>query len=449
MASTGHSAFPASSAYRLLACPGSYALGQAVDTGERRSTVFSAEGTLAHSVSEAAIFSGASPGDVVGRTFHSDGFDFKVDDEFAEHVQTYVDFVNGLRALGYLILLETRVSPMIHWAGLPTLGIDLFGTADCIAFHPGTGKLVIVDLKFGKGIAVEVEGNPQLLYYAAGSFSLDLLNYLLSSHGYAHLPEGWSPTEIETIVVQPRAYHPEGTIRRASYSGQEVSDWARGPLYQGVERAINDNGQTFNPGEHCRFCPALPHCKAAEKFSLDAAKEAFKNAPAANTPSTNPDADDPNAVPAPALAALPDTHISDAKLGELLDKISIIKPYFAALEDLAEARLKAAHRPDIGWKLVPTRPRRVWADDEANIITTLFNEGLAPGQYTETRLRSPAQTEKIIGKKAFKQLMDKLGLVVSSSGGVTLAPEGDPRTRVQQGRTAQEAFAAVTHNPSP
>ncbi|OJX48980.1 MAG: hypothetical protein BGO81_10320 [Devosia sp. 66-22] len=419
-----------------------------MDTGERRSTEFSAEGTLAHSVSEAALFAGSNPADLIGRTFHADGFEFTPDEDFSDNVQAYVDFVRGLMALGYIILLETRVSPMIHWSGLPPLGIDLFGTADCIAFHPQTGKLIIVDLKFGRGIAVEATGNPQLLYYAAGAFSRELLNYLLSQHGYAALPDGWTPSEIETIVVQPRAYHPDGPIRRASYSGQEVHDWARGPLYQGVERAINDNGTTFQPGEHCRFCPALPHCKAAEKFSLDAAKDAFKNVPAANVAVAN--GADPTSVPTntDALAALPDTHISDKKLGELLDKLAIIKPYFAALETLAADRLRASSRPGMGWKLVPTRPRRVWADDEPKIVAALHNAGLAPGLYTETRLRSPAQTERLLGKKAFKALMDQLGLVTSTSGGVTLAPEGDPRTRVQQGRSAQEAFAPTLPSPN-
>lgn len=439
MANTGHSQFPASSAYRLLACPGSYALGQSVDTGERRSTVFSAEGTLAHSLSEAAVLSDADLSGFAGRSFKADGFEFTADEDFLEAVEVYVEFVRGLRALGYIVMLETRVSPMIHWAGLPDLGIDLFGTADCIAYHPITGKLVIADLKFGKGIAVEAAGNPQFLYYGAGALSPDLLNYALRAHGHAALPDGWTPTEVDTVVIQPRAYHPDGPIREAHYTGAEVKDWARTTLYDGVKTAINDKGKTLVPGEHCRFCPALAHCPAAEKHTLDAAREAFKNAPLVNVPDAA--GGDPDAAPVQALAALPDTHISDKKLSELLDKIAVIKPYFAALEKLAEDRLAAA-RPVPGWKLIPTQTRRVWADDEPQIVSALFNAGLAPGQYTETRLRTPAQTEKLIGKAKFKALMDQLGLVTQSPAGTKLAPEGDPRARAKIGRTAQEAFGA-------
>jgi len=445
MANTGHSAFPASSAYRLLACPGSYALGAQIGNNERRSTEFSAQGTLAHSVSEAALFAGVAPDTVLGRTYTADGFEFTPDEEFVEGVQTYVDFVRGLIALGYLIVLETRVSPTIHWAGLKDLGLDLFGTADCIAFHPVTGKLLIVDLKFGKGIPVEADGNPQLLYYGAGAFDHKLLNQMLTSNGHPPLPDTWAPTEVETIVIQPRAWHPKGPIRSASYTGVEVVDWSRGPLYLGVERAINDGGKTLNPGDHCRFCPALAHCPAAHKLALDTAKEAFANVPATNVPMANPRDPDPFnppvLIPEDALVALPDTHITDKELGELLDKVAIIKPLFAALERLAEERLSTSVRPDIGWKLVPTRTKRVWQVPDHEVSQAMANEGIHAQHFTETRLKTPAQVERAIGKKKFREINAQAGLISQSKAGQTLVPAHDPRAiDNDKRRSPKEAF---------
>jgi len=441
LSASGHSQFPASSAYRLLACPGSFALGQACDTGGRRSTVFSAEGTLAHSLSEVALFAGSDFTDVLGRTYSADGFQFTPDEDFVEGVQTYVDFIRGLEALGFIIVLETRVSPMIHWQGLKDLGIELFGTADCIAYHPTLNKLIIVDLKFGKGIAVEVKDNSQFLYYGAGAISLPLINYMREQHGLP--PSNTLPTELETVVVQPRAFHQDGPIRRATYSTQHVIDWARGTLYQGVVTAQQDNGQTLNAGDHCRFCPALAHCPAYDALVADAAKQAFANAPIDNAPVASTTGADVMAMPTleQQLAALPDTHISDAKLSELLDKIALLKPYFAALEALAEDRLKSAgNRPSLNWKLVPTRTRRVWNDDEPSVIAALHNMGIAPGLYTETRLLSPAQAERRMGKKQFRRVLDQLPLVKQSSPGTALAKASDPRAQISEGRSAAEAF---------
>lgn len=446
MSATGHSKFSASSAYRLLACPGSYGLGQACDTGERRATVFSAEGTLAHSVSEAAIFAGTDPGNIFGRTFHADGFEFTPDEDFIDGVLVYVDFVRNLQALGYIVVLETQVSPSIHWrkGKENDLGVDLFGTADCIAYHPDLHVLLIVDLKFGKGIAVEVKDNAQFLYYGAGSLSLPLINYMRQTHGFA--PVSSLPDTLETIVVQPRAHHPDGPIRRAKYTRAEVIDWTRYTLHPGVERATKDNGKTLNAGEHCRFCPALAHCPEQRRLANEQAKTAFANAPLTNVPAAIPT--DPTAVPTQAQipAALPDAHISDEALGEMLDKVAVIKPYIAALEALAESRIKQTRNVK-GWKVVPTRTRRVWNDDDANVITALHNMGVAPGLYTETRLLSPTQTEKRLGKAQFQKVLAQIQLVKQSTPGTTLVPDGDPRGRIAEGRSAKEAFGIEKGGP--
>ena len=431
MAPTSHSSFPASSSHRLLACPGSYTLGMALGPKERRSTIYSAEGTLAHSISEASLFAGLDPATQIGKTFKSDGHEFTPDDEFVDAVQVYIDFIEGLRAMGFYVALETRVSPMLHWTGLPVLGLDLFGTADCIAYHPQTQELVIGDLKFGKGVAVEAQNNDQFLYYGAGAMDVRLINRLRLDNDPAStpLPADWKPSKVTTVCIQPRAWYPQGPIRLARYTADEVRAWARERLYKGVDVAINDNGQTLQAGEHCRWCPALAHCSAHRQHMQDTARAAFAAVPAVNTP-------DP-------LAAMPAVSISDAALGDLLDKIALLKPFIAAVEQLGKDRSEAKPNSIPNWKVVPTLARRAWGSDPGNVIADLHNAGVPPGKYTETRLLSPAQVEKRIGKQSYDALVKQH--VGRNSSGTKLVPEADPRARLQ-GRTAQEAFGAIPAN---
>jgi hypothetical protein len=426
MASTGHSEFPASSAYRLLACPGSFDLGKRVGPTGRRSTKYSAEGTLAHSVAESAILAGLDPDHVLGRTFTIDGFTFTPDQDFVDFVSVYSTYVQGLRALGYHVALETRVSPMAWWVGKSDLGLLLFGTADCIAYHPQLKRLAIVDLKFGYGL-VEVGDNPQLLYYAAGALDPAVLQALAARF---KIKGALDVDQVDTVIIQPRAPHPDGVVRRHEYTPDFVRTWAATTLYEGVEKAVNDNGKTFAAGHHCKFCPALAHCDAHDRFQSTLARDAFAALPLHNLPMTAP------GVPAP-LVGLPDVHISSAKLADLLDRLAILGPYKNALEQLAEDRLKAGE--DVpGYKIVGRRARRAWNDDEQAILAELVRHGVDPDKLLVTELKSPAQVEKSVGAKLYRDVVK--GHVMQQSSGVNLVPDNDPRARLAGGRTALEAF---------
>lgn len=425
MSPTAHSTFSASSSARLLACPGSYKLALDVDDGTRKSSVYSAEGTLAHSIAEVCIHTGRNPHDFIGETRTADGFEFTIDDDFADAVKVYVDTLRGLMAMGYIMALETRVSPQVHWEGLPPLNVVLFGTSDCIAYNPATRELAIIDLKFGAGVPVEASGNTQFLYYGSGAAHPDVLGAICRDAGAAYS----GVSNIRLIVVQPRAYHSEGPVRSASYTYDEVREWARTTLYYGVERALADNGQTLADGKHCRFCPVLPHCAKPRDTAFETARAAFLNAPLENIPAP----DEPG-------AALPDVHLSDDKLGELLDKIEVIAPWLDAVKRLALDRAQA-NRAVPGWKLVPKRALRRWADDDPqDVERALSGMGLDPEDFTEVKLLSPAQVEKRIGKKAYEATV--AAHVVKNSSGFTLAPEGDPRQRIKQ-RSGAEAFTAL------
>lgn len=450
MAPLAHSAFSASAGKRLLACPGSYALGVALAEAEaaagknprQRSSIFAAEGTAAHSLSEACIFSGKDPHDFVGDTLAADGFTFTVDEDFASAVAVYVQTARALRVFGSAVGLEVRVSPVHMWSGLAPLDVDLFGTADTVAYNLHTRHLTIADLKFGKGISVEVEDNPQLLYYAAGAADPRVLRQLLERNGTdtSELTDGeLTPDEITIIVVQPRALHRDGPVRRWNLRHKALVRWTRQDLYLGVKAALDDDGSTLAAGDHCRFCPALPTCSAPRESSLAAAKDAFAAAPATNTPAGAPT----NAAAVPLPPAL---HLSDAELGELLDKIEVITPWLASVKDHALERMRDDKKTVPGWKVVPKRAIRAFAEeDDDKLRQDLKDAGLSETEFLTSKVLSPAQVQKKIGKSRYD--CDVAPHVVKRSSGLTTAPEGDPRQRAMTRTSAQTAFG--TTNPKP
>lgn len=421
MPPTQHSSFSASASQRLLNCPGSYSLALQADDGTRKSSIFAAEGTLAHAVSEACILTGLDPFSFVGQVRSADGYTFTITEEFCEAVSLYVGFVRTLKSLGYVVALEWRVSPQVHWDNMPELKVDMFGTADCVAYHPGSKTLVIGDLKFGAGIAVNAVGNTQLRYYASGAAHDAVLQALCDHSGVAYN----GVDRVELNIIQPRAFHREGPLRRDVMTYDDLRTWARGTLYDGVQAALLDGGTTLSAGLHCRFCPVLAACQEPPKLALEVAQSVFANAPLENFPA--PDAPSTD---------IPNVALSDAKVAELLDKIEIIEPWLNAVKQLALDRMEAGNKLP-GYRLVPKRALRIWASEDAEVLSDLSAAGFHEADYSALKPLSPAQVERKVGKKAYDATV--AGLVVKQSSGSKLAGEGDPRTRLS-GRTAQEAF---------
>jgi hypothetical protein len=381
-------------------------------------------------MAEASIQTGRDPYTFVGQTLSADGFAYDVDDEFAEAVDTYVSFVSSLRALGYIVVLERRVNPQVHWAGLTPQQIELFGTADCIAYHPGSRSLLVGDLKFGRGVAVEAGGNTQLRYYGAGAAHEDVLRPLCREAGVAYN----GVQTVDLVIIQPRAIHRDGPVRHDHTTMAELRTWARTVLYDGVAAALADNGVTLSAGSHCRFCPALVACEKPKEVALEVAIAAFANATPENVPMdllpAEPAKGDPNVPEALAL--------SDDELAALLDKITVMEAWVRAIQREAHARADAG-RAITGWKLVNKRALRAWgADDDAEVMDAMARAGLNEDEYSKLKPFTPAQVERRVGAKVYAAAVAPH--VVKRSSGTTLASEGDPRNRIAATRSAQEAF---------
>ena len=178
-------------------CPGSVRLS--AQAGEQASSSYAREGTAAHQLAEWRLRHNCDASDYPEETITVEGEEFPVTDEMQAAVQLYLDTIRAEVEADGALFFEQRLS-------LAHIDEELFGTADAAIWQPKRSRLIVVDLKYGKGKAVEVEGNTQFLYYAVGA-DRELRNSG-PNVGYRGV------AEIELVVVQPRAPHKDGPVRR-------------------------------------------------------------------------------------------------------------------------------------------------------------------------------------------------------------------------------------------
>jgi len=198
--SPAHYRFSPSAASRWLACPGSLTLPEVEDEGSE----YAREGTAAHDLAEQCWLTGLDPSAFIDGEIEG----FPVTEEMAEAVQLYMDTVE----------MESRHESCEVWTENKIAHSSMSGfggTVDCMIWNPSSEVLTIVDFKYGAGVVVEVEKNPQLLCYA-----------LLALNTIATQTEGERQSiEVRLIVVQPRCHHEEGPVRSWTPSQEELEDF--------------------------------------------------------------------------------------------------------------------------------------------------------------------------------------------------------------------------------
>ncbi len=397
MGPVSHSYWPASSAKRNMTCLGSFQATKPWHDAPRTSSVFAAEGTCAHTLAEEYLTKRVPMDNAIDQTLTVDGHQILVTETMVDFVELYVVVVEGLRALGYQIWFEQRVSPEWIWTmSGEKPPVELFGTADCIAFNPDTGHLVIVDLKFGVGVPVDIDWNPQLLYYATGALDLkELRNRQIKT--------------IETVIVQPRAPHADGPVRRKVYTWEEFKDWGLNEFKPAVEISVNGKNPPLKAGEHCRWCPAKLSCIELEKTRNDDARRAFTD---------NPDPD----------------------WAQLLDDAIAMEAWVNEVR--TQAHLAAERGVVIpGWKLVPKRAVTSWSNPDS-VLALLRDAGIPDTDILEpAALRSPFQIKSLRAVKRDPALLKEVeDLTSKNSSGTTIARDSDPRKAVDPRLSAREAF---------
>lgn len=380
-----HSRLGASAAHRWLNCPGSIRLsiGQ-----PNESSIFAAEGTAAHELAEWCLRQKKDADDFLGQEITVGNHKFTVTDEMAEAVQVYLDTIRADYEPGDILFIEHRFDLSSIWSGM-------FGTNDC-GLYKADGRLKVYDYKHGKGYAVEATENPQLAYYGLGLLNVPSL-------------KGARVGEVELVIVQPRAPHKDGAVRRWQTDVVHLMDFTE-TLRFGAEATEDPNAPLF-AGEWCKFCPARGICPENRQKAIYDAQAEFVD--------TDP------------------TVLSESELATLLDKASYIEDGIKAIRAEVFSRMCGGAKAP-GWKIVEKRAVRKWSGDPDEIVpklTTLFD--LEDVDVVERKVRSPAQIEKLLPKAERAALGD---LITKVSSGYTLVRETDRRPEVQPRPEAVDEF---------
>lgn len=382
-----HSSLGASSASRWMACPGSVRLSEGMPDYESPAAK---EGTAAHALAELALTKKQDPSMWVGLELEG----VQVTEDMADFVRIYTEHCTE-QAAGRTSWIERRFN-----LGHLNPPAPMFGTADFVTYDPATKTLEVIDLKFGSGVVVEVVGNKQLRYYGLGALlSMDTKQFPID--------------HVRVTIVQPRARHKDGVIRS--------EEMTIGQLYAFAEELLDAAARTIEPdaplavGDHCRFCKAIAVCPAQKANAQAVAQTEFGIIE--------------GTLPVPE-------RLSIDELTRLLEEFPIIEGWMRAVRVHLENKLNAGEKVP-GFKLVEKRANRAWRD-EGEAIQTLISMKLTDEDMFNRELRSPAQIEKIVGKKAFPT-----DLVVKKSSGTTMVAEADPRPAVSLGEEFTAADAAT------
>ncbi len=378
-----HALLSASAAHRWLNCPPSVMLTKDMpDT----TSEYAEEGTLAHSLCELKLQKRFLDKSMTTRRYNSRLKVIKTDplwsDEMEQHSDAYIDHIAEVAmkfAYEPFIAAEQRVD-YSKWVP------GGFGTADCILI--GGKELHIVDFKYGKGVPVSAEDNPQLKLYALGAY--DRYSFLYP---------------IETVVlhiVQPRL----DTIGEYSLALTELLAWGESikPIAQ---RAAGGEGR-FHSGKWCRFCKAAATCRAR---ATDELMEDFSR------------------VIPPLL--------SDDEVGEILSRAEEVKSWVEAVQSYALNTLLSGGSIN-GWKVVEGRRVRAFDDVDA-AMDALIEGGIDEAVLYQRKPLTLAQIEKAIGKPTLYEIAGSH--IVTPKGKPTLAPASDKREPYRT--TAEDDFSEI------
>ena len=379
-----HSHLGASSSYRWMACPGSVALSKDVP---RKDTFFSKEGTAAHKLGEIAFAAKLHPSNWLGEIIE----EVEVSTDMVEAVVVYVDYLKSLDILDNELRLE-------HKFDLSKLNppAPMFGTSDCTCYVPLEFKLIVADYKHGAGVAVDVDDNSQLMYYALGAM--------------LELGKSKKVEEIEMVIIQPRAPHRDGPIRKWSCTRQDILKFAADLIIAAKETMKPE--ADLHAGKHCRFCPAQPRCPALHQETKDIAKLEFADS-----------------------APLVDPRLLSAEqVSYILERADLIEDWVRSIRVHVQSELEAGKNIP-GWKLVQKRALRSW-NSTTEVIEWAEKIGLDKEELYDYKMKSPAALEKVVGKKDLPK-----DLYSAVSSGYTLAPASDPRTAITN--VAADEFSAL------
>lgn len=368
-----HAKLSASGAHRWLNCPGSVVLEE--DFPDTTSE-YAKEGTLAHSVSELKLqkyfVKGIGP-----KKFKAAMDKFKESEYWQAEMDRYTDIYFDeikKRALSFdqspYVNIEERVN-FSRWVP------EGFGTCDCIMIY---GDLMqVIDLKYGKGVPISPENNPQLMLYGLGAYEAYSMFYNIKN--------------IKLTIIQPRL----DSILDWEISVDDLLAW--GEKIKPIAIEAYEGSSKLCQGEHCRFCKAKSRCPERAKTMFNAVEEV--------KPIMDKD-----------IALISNDDISKY----LLETKGIIDWIKDLEEEALNSILKGEEVP--GFKAVEGRSIRIFKDQD-KAFEILESKGYDEAMLYERKPLSLSKLEKLVGKKEFGTILD--GQIIKPQGKPTLVEESDKR----------------------
>lgn len=333
-----HALLSASSAHRWLNCTAAPRLEATIPDS---SSMYAAEGTLAHAIGEKILL----------------GEDYKLltKDELyyqgmVDEVEDYTSYVlerfNEAKATDkYAALYVEQKLDLSEW--IP----EGFGTGDAVII--GNGLLEVVDLKFGKGVDVDPVYNPQFMLYGLGS---------LKEFGYLY--------DIDKVRLTCAQVRTNG-ISSFEISVAELTKWGEDVVKPTAEIAFK-GGDDPTPGSWCGFCRFRSMCKKRAEYNLGLVDK-YKG-----------------------------RELTLEDVSEILAKSKEINSWLSDIETKAlEDALQGVSIP--GWKVVEGRSNRKIVDEEglAEVLLKDFEEEKI---YKPKALQTITNLEKLVGKKTFENI---------------------------------------------
>jgi hypothetical protein len=381
-----HALLSASASHRWLQCPPSARLEEKLPESK---SDFAEEGSLAHEIAELKLRKYCIE-PIGARSFNARIKKFKehslFQEEMLKHTDTYLDYIAGVLH-GFSSPPYVAAEKRIDYSSYAPEG---FGTGDCIII--GGNILHIIDFKYGKGVPVSAKDNPQMMLYALGAYTEYSFLYPIDT--------------VKMTIVQPRFENTSEDIK----SIEELLTWGESikPI---ALMAFNGEGE-YSSGDHCRFCRAKALCRArADRYlSLE---EFHKMRPPL---------------------------ISKEEIGEILKRAQELSAWVKSLEEFAlNECLQGKDVP--GWKLAPGRAVRQFTNqDEA--FKVLMDNGFEETMLYERKPLTLTETEKLIGKAKFKELLG--AYIHTPPGKPTLALNEDKREPLKR-ITAVDAFTEASN----
>lgn len=254
---------------------------------------------------------------------------------------------------------------------------EAFGTADAIIIADGC--MEVIDFKYGKGVRVSAEHNPQMMIYALGAYDKFSFDYRIE--------------RVRMTIVQPRI----DNLSEFELSVSDLMAWTDETLRPAAKAAYDGKGKQ-NPGEWCQFCKVKSRCRAlANQCTQMAADYAGK------------------ILTAEELAK------------DVLPRLATVKTWLAGIEDYAlQQALAGVELP--GWKLVEGRSVRKITDQDG-AAAALNKAGYKTAEiYKPQELKTITELEKLAGKKQFAAICGEF--IEKPQGKPTLAPESDKRAAI-------------------